>query len=29
VLIIINTSDISGARIPDPCTDRRWWIFSY
>jgi hypothetical protein len=29
VLVITNTSDILGARILDPYTDRRWWIFSY
>jgi hypothetical protein len=29
VFIITNTSDVPGARISDPCTDRRWWIFSY
>jgi hypothetical protein len=28
VFVITNTSDILGARISDPCTDRRWWIFS-
>jgi hypothetical protein len=28
VFVITNTSDIPGARILDPCTDRRWWIFS-
>jgi hypothetical protein len=28
VLVVTNTSYIPGVRIPDPCTDRRWWIFS-
>jgi hypothetical protein len=28
VFIITNTLDVPGARVPDPCTDRRWWIFS-
>jgi hypothetical protein len=28
VLVIINTSDLPGARILDSCTDRRRWIFS-
>jgi hypothetical protein len=28
VFVVTNTSDVPGARISDPCTDRRWWIFS-
>jgi hypothetical protein len=24
MLVIINTSDIPGARISDPCADRGW-----
>jgi hypothetical protein len=28
VFVITNTSDVPDARISDPCTDRRWWIFS-
>jgi hypothetical protein len=29
IVIIINTSDIPGAKILNPCTDRGWYIFSY
>jgi hypothetical protein len=29
VFVITNTSDVPGARISNPCTDRRWLIFSY
>jgi hypothetical protein len=28
VFVIINTSDVPGARILDMCTDHRWWTFS-
>jgi hypothetical protein len=28
VFVITNTSDVPGARVSDPCTDRRWLIFS-
>jgi hypothetical protein len=28
IVVIINTSDIPGAKILDLCTDRGWYIFS-
>jgi hypothetical protein len=29
VFVITNTSDVPGVIVSDPCTDCRWWIFSY